>query len=196
MRRSISPRSRSRGVSMIEILVALVITLIGLFAMLGLNLRAFQTESESYQRSQALVLVDDMAQRIRANRTGLADYATPATAAAGSAAGTCGTAASTPAGRATQDLCEWGNLLRGAAETDSGGRNIGAMADARGCITVNAPAGAASGPSTANVVVVWRGVNLSATSASAPCVPTGFSVSDGDMRVTSAVVRFGDLDGN
>jgi type IV pilus assembly protein PilV len=174
---------------MIEVLVALVVTLIGLFAMLGLNLRAFQTESESYQRSQALVLVDDMAQRIRANRTGLAGYAVDDSAPAGAAA--CSTSSPTSA----RDLCEWGNLLRGAGETDGGGRQIGAMADARGCITVSIPASGASGPSTANVVVVWRGATPSATPASAPCVPSGFSVTDGYMRTTSAIVRFGDLDG-
>jgi type IV pilus assembly protein PilV len=184
-------RGLARGFSMIEVLVALVVTLIGLFAMLGLNLRAFQTESESYQRSQALVLVEDMAQRIRSNRTALADYAVDDSDPAGASAEVC--AALTGAAR---DLCEWGNLLRGAAETDGGGRQIGAMADARGCVTVAAPAGGASGSSTANVVVVWRGATPSATPASAPCVPSGFSVSDGYMRTTSSVVRFGDLDGN
>jgi type IV pilus assembly protein PilV len=175
---------------MIEVLVALVVTLIGLFAMLGMNLRSYQAESESYQRSQALVLVEDMAQRVRANRTDVAAYATPAASAAGGGdVEACPTAVG-----AARDLCEWGNLLRGAAETQ-GGANIGAMANARGCIVVNAPAGAASGATSANVVVVWRGTNASATNAAAPCVPTGFTVGDGFMRYTSTIVRFGDLDG-
>ncbi len=187
------PRRGERGFSMIEVLVALVVTMIGLFAMLGLNLRAFQTESEAYQRSQALVLVDDMAQRIRANRTALADYAVDDTAPAGAGNDTAAICAALAG--AERDICEWGRLLRGAAET-TGGREIGAMADARGCITVTAPAAGASGPSSANVVVVWRGVTASLTPATAPCVPTGFNVTDGDMRTTSTIVRFGDLDGN
>jgi type IV pilus assembly protein PilV len=177
---------------MIEILIAVVITVFGLFAMLGLNLRSYQAESESYQRSQALVLVEDMAQRIRANRTAIANYATPATAAAG--AGTalevCGAGVS-----AANDICEWGNLLRGAAETAAGGANIGAMSQAQGCIAVTAPAAGASGPTSANVVVVWRGSVASATNAAAPCVPAGFNVTDGFMRFTSTIVRLGDLDG-
>jgi type IV pilus assembly protein PilV len=194
MNQPIHPRRRpiSRGVTMIEILIALVITVFGLFAMLGLNLRSYQAESESYQRSQALVLVEDMAQRIRANRSAVADYATPAATAAG--AGTtleaCGAGVS-----AANDICEWGNLLRGAAETAAGGTNIGAMTDAQGCITVAAPAGGASGPTSANVVVVWRGTVASATNAAAPCVPAGFGVTDGFMRFTSTIVRLGDLDG-
>ena len=176
---------------MIEILVALVITLIGLFGMLGFNLRAFQAESESYQRSQALVLADDMAQRIRANRAAVAAYAAPAASGVGSGAvETCPTAVG--AGR---DVCQWGNLLRGAAES-VGGSNVGAMADARGCVVVNAPAPGIAGPATANVVVVWRGLSASGTVATAPCVPTGFSTGDGLMRYTSTIVRLGDLDGS
>jgi type IV pilus assembly protein PilV len=185
-------RSGSRGATMIEILVALVITMIGLFAMLGLNLRAYQTESESYQRSQALVLVEDMAQRISANRPAIAAYAAPAASAVGAGA----VVACAAAVGAARDLCEWGNLLRGAAETTGSGNRVGAMADARGCIAVDTPAPAASGPSTANVVVVWRGAVASATAASAPCVPGGFDVADGFMRFTSTIVRFGDLDGS
>ena len=177
---------------MIEILIALVITVFGLFAMLGLNLRSYQAESESYQRSQALVLVEDMAQRIRANRSAIGDYATPAATAAGAGAGleTCGAGVS-----AANDICQWGNLLRGAAETAAGGVNIGAMTHAQGCIAVTAPAAGASGPTSANVVVVWRGTVASATNAAAPCVPAGFSVTDGFMRFTSSIVRLGDLDG-
>lgn len=188
--RPISGRARNRGVTLIENLVALVVTMFGLFALLGFNLRAFVAESESYQRSQALVLVEDMAQRIKANRAAISSYALDAANAAGEG----GTAVCAAGARAATDLCEWGNLLRGAAET-TGGSNVGAMSDARGCITVTAPAAGASGPASANIVVVWRGANASLTASTAPCVPDGFSVSDGFMRFTSTVVRFGDLDG-
>lgn len=194
MTNAMGSRRGARGFSMIEVLVALVVTLIGLFAMLGLNLRAFQTESESYQRSQALVLVDDMAQRIRANRTALIDYAVDDSAPAGASSDSAADCAALTG--AERDICEWGRLLRGVAETDGGGRQIGAMANARGCIAVAAPAAGASGPSTANVVVVWRGVTPTATPANPPCLPSGFSATDGYMRTTSTIVRFGDLDGN
>jgi hypothetical protein len=69
------------------------------------------------------------------------------------------------------------------------------MTHAQGCIAVTAPAAGASGPTSANVVVVWRGTVASATNAAAPCVPAGFSVTDGFMRFTSSIVRLGDLDG-
>lgn len=181
-----------RGVTMIENLVALVVTMFGLFALLGFNMRAFNVESESYQRSQALILVQDMAQRIKANRANVASYAVAAASAAGAGAvETCNSGGA----RAATDLCEWGNLLRGAAETTSGGSRVGAMADGRGCIVVTPPASGASGPTSVNVVVVWRGTNASRTNSAAPCVPEGYSVSDGYMRYTSSIVSFGVLNG-
>lgn len=171
---------------MIEVLIALVVTLFGLFALLGVNMRAYRAESESYQRAQAVVLADDMAQRIKANRIGVASYALPAASAAGVGA------VQSPCPTTTQadtDICEWGNLLRGQAEVE-GSTRVGAMADARGCLL---PLPAATAASAVNVVVVWRGVSPSATSASAPCVPSGYSVTDGLMRYTSTVVGFGAL---
>ena len=191
MSKPLAPRA-ARGVALIEILVALVVTLFGLFALLGLSLKVFQTEAESYQRSQALILTDDMAQRIKANRPNVAAYAAPA--ASGIGAGIEEDCSGLATGAAL-DICQWGNLLRGAAATTGGGTNVGAMSDARGCIVVTAPAAGASGPVTTNVVVVWRGAISSATSATAPCVPAGYSVDDGFMRYTSTVVRSGDLDG-
>lgn len=181
---------QQRGVALIEILVALVVTLFGLFALLGLSLKLFQTESESYQRSQALVLVDDMAQRIKANRPNVASYAAPAASAVGAGPVEDCTGLSS----SNLDVCQWGNLLRGAAASTATA-NVGAMSDARGCVAITAPAAGAAGPVTANVVVVWRGSVSSSTLATAPCVPAGYSVTDGYMRYTSTVVRLGDLDG-
>ncbi len=56
------------GFSLIEVLVSLLILLIGFMGVAALSMRANQVEFESYQRAQALVLVDDMAQRVRANQ--------------------------------------------------------------------------------------------------------------------------------
>jgi len=171
---------------MIEVLIALVVTLFGLFALLGINMRAYRAESESYQRSQALVLADDMAQRIKANRSAIANYALPAA----SAAGVGGVQVCNQATQAARDMCEWGNLLRGATEVAAGGTRVGAMSDARGCLL---PLPAATAASAVNVVVVWRGVSPSETNAAAPCVPAGYVTTDGLMRYTSTVVGFGAL---
>ena len=72
---------------MIEVLVTLVILVFGLLGLAGLQSRAQVAETESYQRTQALVLVRDMADRLSANRAAaLADanaYIVPTTAPLG-----------------------------------------------------------------------------------------------------------------
>ncbi|MDP2155736.1 MAG: type IV pilus modification protein PilV, partial [Sulfuricella sp.] len=59
---------RERGFGMIEVLVSLFILLTGLLGLAGLLARSQQAEMESYQRAQALVLLQDMVARINANR--------------------------------------------------------------------------------------------------------------------------------
>ncbi len=56
------------GFTMLEILVSIFIMTLGLLGLAGLQLRAQQGELESYQRAQALILANDMADRINANR--------------------------------------------------------------------------------------------------------------------------------
>ena len=58
-----------RGATMIEVLVTVVIIAFGLLGMAGLQMRMQLSEMESYQRSQALLLLNDMASRIATNRT-------------------------------------------------------------------------------------------------------------------------------
>ena len=53
---------------MIEALVSLVIIMFGLLGLAGLQTRMQQAEFESYQRSQALILLYDMVDRINTNR--------------------------------------------------------------------------------------------------------------------------------
>lgn len=57
------------GVGLIEVLIALFVTAIGLLGLAALQGKAQRAELESYQRSQALILLQDMASRLRANRT-------------------------------------------------------------------------------------------------------------------------------
>lgn len=194
MKRTSPPVSRQHGATMIEVLVALVVTLFGLFAMLGLNMRSFLAETESYQRSQALILVEDMAQRIRANRGNITFYEVDAGDPLGSTLADCTDPAIVTV--ADRDLCEWENALRGAAEADEDGNAVGAISDAGRCITVTAPVPPAPGPTTAVITVVWRGAAPTATNAAAPCVPTGYDVDNGFMRYVTSVVRLGDLDAN
>ena len=51
-----------------EVLVTLVVTAFGLLGLAGLQYRVQMSDVESYQRAQALVLLQDMSSRISTNR--------------------------------------------------------------------------------------------------------------------------------
>src|SRR5512143_2614229 len=104
-------RHRERGTSLIEVLVTIVILAIGLLGLAGLQTRLQSSEMEAYQRSQALILLNDMASRIAANRANAATYVT--TSPLGVGMTPC------PTGTSTQqiDAGQWCQALQGAAET-------------------------------------------------------------------------------
>src|SRR5688572_7021458 len=59
---------RPAGFTMLEVLISLLIAVLGLLGLIGLQTQAQISEFESYQRSQALILVSDMVERITFNR--------------------------------------------------------------------------------------------------------------------------------
>jgi type IV pilus assembly protein PilV len=59
---------RSKGISLIEVLVTLVILSFGLLGLAGLQLYSLQTNNSALMRSQATFLVMDMFDRMRLNR--------------------------------------------------------------------------------------------------------------------------------
>lgn len=118
-----------RGTTMIEILVTLVVIAFGLLGMAGLQVRLQMSEMESYQRSQALLLLNDMANRIATNRNNAAAYLTTDANPLG-AGMICPTTTTSVVQR---DLLEWCNALQGAGET-TGGNKVGAMIGGRGCV--------------------------------------------------------------
>lgn len=158
--------AHQRGFGMIEVLVTLVILLVGLLGLSSLQTRAQQAEFESYQRVQALVLLNDMADRINRNRETAQCYAvttgtgTPYLGTSATATPACvGVGSASTRQLAIDDVGEWDNLLAGAMET-LGADNAGAAIGARGCITRD------SATETYTVAVAWQG--LSDTVAPAP----------------------------
>ena len=143
-------RNIQSGTSMIEVLITMVILMIGLLGIAGLQIRAHLAELESYQRVQALILLQDMVDRINNNRyvatcyaitttpaTGIPFLGTPLPAANYAGAGLACTAG-TPAQQAMAlaDLAAWNQALQGAS---AGGANTGGLIGARGCITQEDP---------------------------------------------------------
>jgi type IV pilus assembly protein PilV len=152
-------RTSEQGVSMIEVLVALLILTIGLLGVAGIQTQMQTSQLEAYQRSQAVVLMQDMIDRINANRKNVASYVTA------SPVGTSTTLdCSAPATIAAKDLCAWSDLLLGAAEV-TGGNKVGAMIGARGCVSLPV----ATMPRQAIVSVVWQGITPTLAPAATSC---------------------------
>jgi type IV pilus assembly protein PilV len=161
MRNRTALPTRQTGVSLVEVLVTVVIVAIGLLGLAGMQSRLQASDMESYQRAQALLLLDDMAARLTSNRAAAADYVTGSTAALGVGM-TCPTTGSTSS-RAELDAADWCHQLQGAAEEITGGARAGAMIGARGCVE-QLP------NSDYLVTVVWQGLlPLTSPPASVTC---------------------------
>ena len=182
LRRSVPPGPlHQRGALLLESLVAILISAFGLLGFAALQARSAAAEFESYQRSQALVLIEGMANRLSANRANAAAYVTAGLIGAGAIAD-CATLTG-----ANLDLCEWANLLRGSAES-RGGVKIGSMLGARGCI---------SKPTSATdryvIAVTWQGIVRTGAPAS-PCGAGDAAFPTAALRrVVSSVVCVGSL---
>jgi len=192
---------------MIEVLVSLMIIVFGLLGLAGLQVRIQQAEFESYQRAQALVLLQDMVDRIHAHRlTATCFRYTTNTATGAPFLGTGSALAPTCTAGSTNDntmavdaLMEWQSILLGASE-DLGGSRVGAMAGARGCVSYDAttelldPLGVAI-PDTGiyTVAVSWQGTN----DTFAPTVNCGndnaLYVAETRRRVVSTTFRMARL---
>ena len=189
-----SPRASSAGFTMLEVLISLLIAVFGLLGLVGLQTQAQVAEFESYQRAQALVLVNDMADRIAFNRaTDAAGYVigwrcyaiTPTTdpqkylGTSNTVAAVCADASVTgdPKTRADADLAAWNDVLQGASETVTvGGARVGGLLGARGCVTRDATTG------VIRVSVAWQGMAPTVASADT-CATTQFGANDALRRV-------------
>ena len=176
---------QQKGTSMIEVLVAIVIVVVGLLGLAGLQSRATLAEMESFQRAQALVLLQDMADRIHANRRNTAAYVTGAGAPLGTGLAVADCAA---LAGALRDRCEWSNALLGAAE-NQGGTSVGAMIGARGCVEVLS----ANMPRRYLVSVVWQGLNPTAATAATTCGAGQYGANELSRRVVTTTVTIGCL---
>ena len=179
-------RAGQGGSALIEVLVSLLITSLGLLALAGLQTRMNAAVMESYQRAQALMLLDDMTQRMQANMNQAPTYVTGTANARGTgdaAPADCSTLG-TPT-RAQMDLCEWSNALKGAAEAKDAA-NVGAMVGARGCVEQVQAANPATGvcqPAIYRVTVAWQGFN----STVAPSIACGATQYGSDDALRKAV---------
>jgi type IV pilus assembly protein PilV len=74
-KRNAGERARQRGLSMIEVLVAIVIISLGLLGMAGLQAASLRGSQGAVYRSQAMQFAADMAERMRGNLGDARNYA-------------------------------------------------------------------------------------------------------------------------
>ncbi|MCY1280971.1 type IV pilus modification protein PilV [compost metagenome] len=178
---------RQRGISLIEVLVTIVILLIGLLGLAKLQSRMQVSDVESYQRAQALILLDDMSNRILANSNAAASYVTGASSPLGVGA-TCTDGAS----RQQIDSAEWCRALQGAAEVDAASKKLGAVIGGRGCVE-------SVGSDTYLITIAWQGMTpISAPPDSVACGAGLYNgstacVNDLCRRVVTTMVRVAPL---
>ena len=187
--------ARQAGVAMMESLMAMTILLVGLLGVVGLQAKTQTSHFEAYQRAQALLLLDDMVNRIRANRYAAACYAVtgnggvPYLGANGTGhrgSTDCTAIVGTTQTRtiAERGMADWDQLLQGASEVE-GGVNRGAMIDARGCVSYDAVT------DRYTVIVAWQG--MVPTFAPAVDCANGLYGPDTRRRAVSTSFRIADL---
>ena len=187
------------GFTMLEVLVALLILLIGLLGLAGLLVTTQQGEVEAYQRKQAAVLLQDMLDRITANPKSAGSagdcYAFTTDLTNGApvlgtgnivyATFVCGAGSLSQQARGSADLKAWNNALLGTSEK-KGTSNIGAIIDARGCVT---------NPSSEiyTVSVAWRGLQPTVAPPAAYTCGKNQYTDERLRRVISVTIRIANL---
>lgn len=117
-------RKKQTGMTLLEVLIALLVISVGLLGMAGLQLTGMKMTNDAYFRSQATWLAYDMFDRMRANlnqASNTNNYKIFYSDSAPSATN-CASTACTPAQMATYDLAAWKNAL--AAKLPAGNGEI------------------------------------------------------------------------
>lgn len=136
-------RRRQGGFSIMEVLISIVVIAIGLLGLAGLQTKMVGVELESYQRSHALILLDDIMNRIRTDEAG---------ARAGSY-DALPDSCTTPATTAAANMCDWLNAIDGVSE----GEEVGSLIGGQGCVE-----SIGTDPKTLRVTVAWQGLTPTA----------------------------------
>lgn len=115
----LSAKRRSRGASLIEVLVSVLLASVGLLALSGANVVSIRYSKMSQYRGTATMLAADLAERMRSNQAGLANYAVAGNFTAQAtqpalttACETYSVTACTSATLAAYDLATWQRLVR------------------------------------------------------------------------------------
>ncbi len=103
-----TPKQSQRGITLIESLVAIVVTALGILGILGVQMRTLTDTQTTVRRAQAIRLIEDLSERMKVNPNALAEinsYVSPFNATP--AVGDCQTKTCTRTELAAHDLGAW-----------------------------------------------------------------------------------------
>lgn len=183
------PVRASRGFTLFEVLVTIVILAVGLLGLALLQSTSLNSQLEAYQRAQAMLLLEDMANRIRVNSAAARAGAYADGTSYGLEPAEEADCQAILTNAAARDLCQWEIALAGAA-VKLGATNIGGIVGARGCVQ-NLP-GSSDGEIIVRVTIAWQGMSSTAAPAS-ECGEDAFGDDDGFRRVASIDTVLADL---
>jgi type IV pilus assembly protein PilV len=182
-----SKHDSSRGFTLIEVLVTIVILAVGLLGLALLQSTSLNNQFESLQRAQALMLLEEMANRVQVNGTAARAGAYPNGNQYGlQEVEDC----STKAVIAERDRCEWNVALRGVGVSTDTGTDIGSIVGATGCIE-NIP-GSSDGEAIVSLTIAWQGMSATRAPAS-ECGKDAFGADDRYRRVARVNTVLADL---
>ncbi|GAB1387196.1 hypothetical protein MASR1M59_23440 [Melaminivora sp.] len=104
----LTPQRQQRGITIIESLVALVVAALGIMGVLGMQMRTLTDTQTSVRRAQAIRLIEDLGERMKANPNALANLnAYVSDFSSDPSPGDCTTNACSNAALATYDMAIW-----------------------------------------------------------------------------------------
>ena len=117
---------KNAGFTLIEILIAMLVLAVGLLGLAGLQATSLKNNQSAYNRSQATQLAYDLADRMRANTSGIASYTTTTPSAAVAKQNCLTTTGCSPTDMAINDLYEWNLAVTTALPSGTGTISISA----------------------------------------------------------------------
>jgi type IV pilus assembly protein PilV len=117
-------RRRQRGVSIVEALVALLVLSVGMLGIAVMYLESVRANRTALSRTLAVHLVNDMADRIRANRMGRDKYAVTFGTAPDAPGKDCASNDCTAADLAAYDLSTWYTVVVNTLPQGADGKTV------------------------------------------------------------------------
>lgn len=152
-----------RGITMIEVVVTLLVLSVGVLGFAGLQMRALGATNDSFYRSQAIVIAQDLKERYRVNAGQQTYYTTASSWSGAITTGTCEGAAT----------CNPGNLAK---------YDVGTVRNVANTMLPNGQVAMLACPGTASmscIFVSWGSTNPSTGGGATDCVGGGGSYVNG-----------------